>query len=150
MKSILKLRNSPLPTLCFAFSLAVLAGARAVAAQPVEPQTKTENPAAEQLAEKTPPSPPTRQLAVYTLSKGSGVPPSTLQASETVRSYLAAYFAEGKVVRLEQTVLGLEGETRLCVEFASVDAAQSALTQLTPLVRDAELINLRRENCIKD
>ena len=90
-----------------------------------------------------------RQIAIYVLSRASGVPPRTLETSRTVRSYLANSFAEGKAMRLEETTIGLEGETRLCAEFTTKVLAQAAFDQLSPIIKGVELINMSAEPCIQ-
>jgi len=54
---------------------------------------------------------------------------------------------DGAVVQSRRTRIGLEGETRLCVEYEDVEAAKRALERARATVRDVDLVNLIVEPC---
>src|SRR4029450_11259547 len=74
--------------------------------------------------EERSPRPAVTSFAVYALSRGQGVPAPTRSAWQTVWTMLEDARREGKVARLQQTRLGLEGEVRLCAEFGDRGQAQ--------------------------
>jgi hypothetical protein len=88
-----------------------------------------------------------RSVALYALSRGRGVPQPTRTAWQAAWSLLEAARRDGKVVRLEQARIGLEGETRLCAEFDDPQAAQEMVDRVRAVVRDVELLNLVEEPC---
>jgi hypothetical protein len=53
----------------------------------------------------------------------------------------------GVDVRLSEQRIGLEGETRLCAEFADPEQAAAAFERLRPVVQGVDLVNLTREAC---
>lgn len=88
------------------------------------------------------------QLAIYALSRAGGVPPPAWQALEQLRGYFAKLHSEGTVTRIEETRIGLEGETRLCVEFATEKAALGAFEHVGRLTQGIDLIDVKAELCI--
>lgn len=87
-------------------------------------------------------------VALYVLSRGKGVPEPARQVLREARAILEEAQFEGKVVRLKQTRLGLEGETRLCAEFKDREVAEAMIERLRALTRDVELVNLVVERCV--
>lgn len=90
---------------------------------------------------------PDTEIAVYALSRGKGVPGPTRQALRAARDLFARWGAEGRVLDLIDTPIGLEGDTRLCARFASSADAASALRQLDELGRGIDLFQVRPEPC---
>jgi hypothetical protein len=88
-------------------------------------------------------------FALYALSRGRGVPEPTRNAWQSVWNMLETARRDGKVARLEQTRIGLEGEVRLCAEFADVKLAQEMLERVRAAVKGVELLNLVEEPCSK-
>jgi hypothetical protein len=88
-----------------------------------------------------------RSFALYALSRGRGVPEPTRTAWQAAWSLLETARRDGKVVRLEQARIGLEGEMRLCAEFDDPKAAQEMVDRVRMLARDVELLNLVEEPC---
>jgi hypothetical protein len=85
-------------------------------------------------------------VAVYALSRGKGVPEPTRDAFRKARALLKDLERDGKA-RLEETRIGLEGETRLCAEFKDPGAARETLDKLRALSREVELMNVVEEPC---
>src|SRR2546422_3036032 len=77
-------------------------------------------------------------FAVYALSRGRGVPEATRAAWQAVWTMLDEARRDGKVTRLEQTRLGLEGEVRLCAEFADPRVAREMLQRAREIGKDVE------------
>ena len=92
-----------------------------------------------------------RSFAFYALSRGKGVPDATWQLLEELRTQFAEMQAQGEIVFLQDERLGLEGETRLCAEFATTAIARSTWEQISAWVdqRELELVNLTIEPCQK-
>jgi hypothetical protein len=88
-----------------------------------------------------------RSLALYALSRGRGVPEPARTAWQAAWRLLEGARRDGKVARLEQTRIGLEGEMRLCAEFDDPQTAQQMVERVRALVRDVELLNLVEEPC---
>jgi hypothetical protein len=88
-------------------------------------------------------------IAVYALSRGKGVPPPAREALGKVRDFVAPLRQQGQVTRIDETRLGLEGETRLCVEFKDAAAARDAIARIREITRDVELLNVEEEPCEK-
>jgi hypothetical protein len=88
-----------------------------------------------------------RSFALYALSRGRGVPEPTRTAWQAAWSLLETAQREGKVARLEQTRIGLEGEVRLCAEFDDAQAAREMVDRVRTIVQDVELLNLVEEPC---
>ena len=86
-------------------------------------------------------------FAVYMLSRGHGVPDATRQAFAATKSLLEAARTEGKANSLQVEVIGLEGERRVCVEFADRVQADLSLERIRALSREVELFNVVEEAC---
>jgi hypothetical protein len=91
----------------------------------------------------------TAEFAVYALSRGKGVPEPTRGALRKARTLLEGAKQNGKVIRLKETRIGLEGETRLCVEAKDVAAARALLRELRAIAENVELFNVVVEPCLK-
>jgi hypothetical protein len=86
-------------------------------------------------------------FSVYALSRGRGVPEPTRSAWQTVWSMLEDARREGKVTRLQQTRIGLEGEVRLCAEFPDPGRAREMLERARAIGQGGELLNVVEEPC---
>jgi hypothetical protein len=92
--------------------------------------------------------PPDTDIAVYALSRGTGVPDEARQALRAARALFAKWGAEGRVLDLVDIPIGLEGDTRLCARFATPVDATSALEELDVLGRDVDLFQVKAEPCV--
>jgi hypothetical protein len=86
-------------------------------------------------------------FAVYALSRGRGVPEATRSAWQAVWTMLEDARREGKVARLRQTRIGLEGEVRLCAEFSDPRRAREMLERAREVGKSVELLNVVEEPC---
>jgi len=91
----------------------------------------------------------TAEFAVYALSRGKGVPEPTRGALRKAHTLLVGAQQRGEVIRLKETRIGLEGETRLCVEAKDVAAARALLLELRAMAEKVELFNVVVEPCLK-
>lgn len=91
----------------------------------------------------------TAEFAVYALSRGKGVPEPTRGAFRKARTLLEGAKTRGEVKWLKETRIGLEGETRLCVEAKDVAAARALLRELRAIAENVELLNVVVEPCLK-
>jgi len=92
---------------------------------------------------------PTAEFAVYALSRGKGVPEATRGAFRKARTLLEGAKQRGDVIRLKEARIGLEGETRLCVEAKDVAAARALQRELHAIAEGVELFNVVVEPCRK-
>lgn len=86
-------------------------------------------------------------VAVFALSRGAGVPEATRGALERVRALFEVARSEGRVLRIEETRIGLEGETRLCAVPRDVQAAESLLAQARRTAEGVPLFDVVAEPC---
>lgn len=86
-------------------------------------------------------------FAVYALSRGRGVPQATRTAWQAVWEMLEKARREGTVLQLQQTRIGLEGEVRLCAEFADSRRAQEMLARAREMTTGVDLLNVVEESC---
>ena len=91
----------------------------------------------------------TAEFAVYALSRGKGVPEPTRGALRKAHTLLVGAQQRGEVIRLKETRIGLEGETRLCVEAKDVAAARALVLELRAMAEKVELFNVVVEPCLK-
>ena len=92
-------------------------------------------------------SQPPPSVAVYALSRGTGVPAATRDALRSMRTLLEELEGQRLVTRIQQARIGLEGETRLCAEFADAGAARAALARMRQIAQGVELLNIVEEPC---
>ncbi len=86
-------------------------------------------------------------IAIYSLSRGKGVPPETREALKQIRALLERQQAAKSVVALQSNRIGIEGETRLCAEFRTSRDAQAALAEIRRISAGVELLNVVEEPC---
>jgi hypothetical protein len=103
-------------------------------------------------AERPPPpdvAPPGegRELAVYALSRGKGLPTETRAALTAARDLFAKLRESGQVLRVVEHTMGFEGERRVCAEFVDARAAAAARDQLLAQSGGTELFNIIMEAC---
>lgn len=105
---------------------------------------------------ESPPSPPpplspepaaARELAVYALSRGKGVPDEARAALTAARELFTKLRDSGQVLRIVEERMGIEGERRICAEFVDAKAAAAAREQLISLSQGADLFNIVMEPC---
>lgn len=86
-------------------------------------------------------------IEILALSRGRGVPEETRAALESMKSVITRMQCEGSVIASEESVIGLEGETRLCVVFKDLPAAQVARSELTKIGAAIDLLQIRNVAC---
>lgn len=89
------------------------------------------------------------EFALYALSRGKGVPEPTRDAFEKANRYLEESRQRGEVLSLTKTRIGLEGETRLCVQAKDAAAARTLQEEVRSIADDVELFNVVEEPCSK-
>jgi hypothetical protein len=104
-------------------------------------------PSISDLATRASSAPAVSSFSVYALSKGKGVPEQSRQVFQRARALLEDAYRQGRVVRLKQDRIGLEGETRVCAEFSSATVAQELYEQIRQLSEGVELVNVVLEPC---
>lgn len=88
-----------------------------------------------------------QSFAFYALSRGKGLSEEGRQVLEDFRELLRGMKAEGQVVEVSDSRIGLEGETRICAKFASSDLAGKAWMQMQRLSAGVDLVQLKPEKC---
>jgi hypothetical protein len=86
-------------------------------------------------------------VAIYGLSRGKGVPEATRRVIEDIRAIAETGKQQGRVKEWRQTRIGLEGETRVCVDLRNESAKHDFLRQLREMVQGVDLINVVEEPC---
>ncbi len=66
---------------------------------------------------------------------------------EQARQILKVGQDQGKVKRLVDRRIGLEGETQLCAEFSDEQAADQFFNELYHVSRGVDLVNMKKEAC---
>ena len=89
------------------------------------------------------------EFALYALSRGKGVPEPTRDAFEKANTYLEESKQRGEVLSLSKTRIGLEGETRLCVQAKDAAAARDLQQRVRSSAENVELFNVVEEPCSK-
>ena len=90
-----------------------------------------------------------REIAIYALSRGKGVPEPTRAAYGKARKLIDDSKRRGEVLKVTETRIGLEGEKRLCFEAKDVAAARTLLLELRVSAEGVELFNVVVEPCLK-
>lgn len=90
---------------------------------------------------------PIKSFAVYTLSRGAGVPPAAREALEQVTNLVESDRKRGVRVTLETTRIGIEGEKRMCAEYEDPRDGAQAWERASAIVKGVDLVNLVAEPC---
>ncbi|MFM8445083.1 MAG: hypothetical protein ACKN9W_17320 [Methylococcus sp.] len=98
------------------------------------------------------PSPPMTSMTpkgftVLALSRGTGVPQTTWDTFIRIEALLESARQEGVNLRISRDKIGLEGETRLCVEFADPNLGEQFQQRIQEMAQGIELINVTNESC---
>ena len=110
---------------------------------PLRPATTTKPPATD--AAKADAAPV--RITIEALSRGKGVPAETRDAFKQVRALLERQQATPAIAALQYQRIGIEGESRLCVEFRNASDAQAALTEIRKIAAGADLLNVAEAPC---
>lgn len=86
-------------------------------------------------------------FSVYALSRGKGVPDEAREVLDRSRRLLKSAQEQGEVKKIVEHRIGLEGETRLCVEFSDEQAANRLFGQIQHLSNSVDLVNVKKELC---
>ncbi|UQR61643.1 hypothetical protein LRP30_33205 [Bradyrhizobium sp. C-145] len=88
-----------------------------------------------------------QSFAFYALSRGKGLSEKGRQVLEDFRELLRGMKAEGQVVEVSESRIGLEGETRICAKFVSSESTGKAWMQMQRLSAGVDLVQLKPEKC---
>lgn len=86
-------------------------------------------------------------ITIDALSRGKGVPAETRDAFKQIRALLERQQATAAVVAVRYQRIGIEGESRLCVEFRNASDGQAALTEIRKIAAGADLLNVVETPC---
>lgn len=87
------------------------------------------------------------QLTINALSRGKGVPDETREAFKQIRTLLEQQQANASVAEVQYQRIGLEGESRLCVEFRNRRDAQATLARIRTLSTGVDLLEVVETPC---
>ena len=93
--------------------------------------------------------PVSKGVAVYALSRGKGVPAETRDVLAKVLAYFEKQRTEQRVLSIMSERVGLEGERRVCAEFADQKFAITAYERVLALAGGVELLKVAIEPCNK-
>ena len=91
-----------------------------------------------------------KSFAVYALSRGRGVPPQAREALRKVRALVEQDQKRGISVTIETTRIGIEGETRMCIDYKNAADGTRAYDRVRATVKGIDLVNLVAEPCAKN
>ncbi len=127
----------------------VIQGPKGLQAQNVT--VKQPSPAPEPTAPRSPSTSgrvkPVKSFAVYTLSRGTGVPSAAREALEQVTNLVESDRKRGVRLTVETTRIGIEGEKRICVEYGDPRDGARAWERASAIVKGVDLVNLVAEPC---
>ncbi len=86
-------------------------------------------------------------FSIYALSRGKGVPEQAMNVLNQARQVLKVGQDQGKVKRLVDRRIGLEGETQLCAEFSDEQVSDQFFNELHQFSRGVDLVNMKKELC---
>ncbi len=81
------------------------------------------------------------------LSRGKGVPYATRDAYKRIHAALEQRQSVSAVTSMYSQRIGLEGESRLCIEFRSAQDAEAALIEIRKLAAGMDLLNVSDTPC---
>ena len=86
-------------------------------------------------------------VVVLALSRGRGVPQDTQGALAAIEDLANVARGKGAIVSVTREVIGLEGETRLCIVFRDESALVAVRKDISELAFGVELLTVSEENC---
>lgn len=86
-------------------------------------------------------------FAVYTLSRGAGVPQTSSDKLMQIENRFTQLKASGTNVEISKSRIGIEGETKLCATFLDAGIAHQLLLEVQQLTQGVELMNVVIESC---
>lgn len=88
-----------------------------------------------------------RSFSVTVLSRGKGVPAEAREALAEVRKVVEADRSRGVKVTMTTDRIGIEGESRLCVEYENGRDGSRAYQRAGEIVKGVDLVNLDAGEC---
>ena len=86
-------------------------------------------------------------FAVVALSRGRGVPAEAREGLKRVSAMVEEDRARGVRVESRSERIGLEGETRLCVEYESAAEGRRAMEKAEQIARGVDLLRVEAGPC---
>lgn len=86
-------------------------------------------------------------LCIEALSRGRGVPPQTRQAYLKIKDLLSEAQKQGMTLKIREKMIGLEGESRLCVEFSDPTDASALFEKIESMATGIDLLNIEARRC---
>ena len=86
-------------------------------------------------------------LEVLALSRGRGVPDRTFETLQSILTLAEAALESGLAISVSQQVIGLEGETRLCILLRDADALDEIGGRIRALAKNVELLQVNVNRC---
>lgn len=88
-----------------------------------------------------------RGIEVTVLSRGRGVPVQAASTFARIKSRLQQEQEAGHLVGIDERIIGLEGERRLCALFAERQRADQLFQELTTISEGIDLLSVSRAPC---
>lgn len=89
-------------------------------------------------------------IEVLALSRGRGVPEPTRRAFDAILTLARQARADGRVIALGRRTIGLEGETRLCLEFTDTQARDRLLGEIERIAAGIDLLAVNLKDCSRN
>jgi hypothetical protein len=86
-------------------------------------------------------------VVVLALSRGRGVPQDARGALAAIEDVANVARGKGDIVSVTREVIGLEGETRLCIVFRDESALVAVRKEIRDLASGVDLLTVSEENC---
>ena len=86
-------------------------------------------------------------LEVLALSRGRGVPDETFETLQSILALAEAALESGLAISLNRQVIGLEGETRLCIVMRDDAALDELGGRIRALAENVELLQVNEKRC---
>lgn len=89
-------------------------------------------------------------IEILALSRGRGVPKATSEIFQVIINRINAALAAGSVTSVTKATIGLEGETRLCIEFRDHLSFTVLSNEFRDIAKDVDLLQINEVNCQKN
>ena len=86
-------------------------------------------------------------FSISILSRGGGVPSGARRALQQSKEILSTNSPDGTVIETIESVIGLEGERRLCVTFDNHAAGNKAWQQIKAVTEGVDLVTVELGAC---
>lgn len=97
--------------------------------------------------EKLNPSSDQPSIEILAMSRGRGVPETTLIVFQEIMAVANTALESGSATSVKQESIGLEGEIRLCITFRDDQAIAALDSQIRRLAKNIDLLQINNNRC---